>query len=1230
MHFWKSICFYLSLNNFICAYVVTFAKNISVTCVLSEETVFSAAYIDILEEKSDKNYIPVHRKTNKININLDDDWNITDVTHFPYSPILDQRWESFNDRNMFFLEQSVTSFSIYANKNLKFSVRETNYMYSQDFILPDESFDALNDRRWFHYSIKRKDNSVYIISENGTLIRNIMTDFKPGLITADTTMRIHHYTFRYSHQISSNPRAIYNIFFENETCLSMFVSIDKHCFLDVTLKSDTNSIINKTVVAGFNDNESLKTWKRIEIKAFFSGNATLSFKRKRNDFRTEGYWAIDKIQYCKKNIEVIVQNCTKCQCKVLNQNNEFDKKIFDNPGFLGNKINCSDVLGNSYPYCEKHKIYVKNKIFCAWGYQGSLCNITCPFGYWGIDCAQKCKPNCESCNHIKGCISNTTQISYNQTSIENYCKNVTEEVSNTPREPTLLLSSTHDIILMCPLIEYSENNFYINVLKDGSKKIKESNITINNYNREYNYSVPVEYMQKYDVYVETSNRLEKFVKEFKVTVLQPFEKFSSKPFVQICTAAKCLLLVPTPKNFKKDNAIFFVMKKQKVDDDKLLKLCLSNENKRKENCWKVEPIGIIPDNIKLEIGQNINDAVRVENETFITYLRYNDSKNILLFPIIFERNENNTTTIVLIIILLTISIIFLIITVIIVRNQIASEILNVNAEVIPLQNIVTTTADENSNYISNEMFEDYLDKKLQRTELEREFESMPTTADDKSWDALRFKNLNKNKDKRNILPFDYNRVVLKPMKWIGSEDYINASYIDGYSRQKVYIAAQGPKFNTVQDFWRMIWQNNIETIIMATDLFENNERMCAEYWPQSLKAILECGNMNIISVKTKSFEYFVKSKLEVSYNKNKRVLHHVHFRWKNDKKQFLYPNDILPVVKLIKNTRENGFTPILIHSGFGTNRTGTLILCDLALEMLDIKSKVSFYKLTKGLRKQRHNIINSTQYYILAHLIVSEYLMEQKSPFVKKNGEKKEFQEQLDYLKKICRHDEIIRCWMSEDKTYNIPLRFVPGYGKPKKYLVTPQPKRNDFQKFAEFWFIIADESINYVVFLNKMKKNVQLWPYRFEHDKVIIKVECLNCTESVNCLTNEVSLIIYDKGTSVIQHQKNIFFYELKEEKNLSENLANNILKLICDVKINCPIAVSCNDGIKMSGLFIVLSYIIEKYENEIEVDVCNAIRIARRGNSQFLNSLEQLKFLHTCVAQYLENFERYDVINN
>ena len=71
----------------------------------------------------------------------------------------------------------------------------------------------------------------------------------------------------------------------------------------------------------------------------------------------------------------------------------------------------------------------------------------------------------------------------------------------------------------------------------------------------------------------------------------------------------------------------------------------------------------------------------------------------------------------------------------------------------------------------------------------------------------------------NVLAYDTTRVKLDHTGILCS-DYINGNFIDGYCKEKAYISTQGPLKATVDDFWRLCWENNVQSIVMMTRLEE--------------------------------------------------------------------------------------------------------------------------------------------------------------------------------------------------------------------------------------------------------------------------------------------------------------------------------------------------------------------------------------------------------------------------
>ncbi|XP_059399381.1 receptor-type tyrosine-protein phosphatase C [Carassius carassius] len=225
----------------------------------------------------------------------------------------------------------------------------------------------------------------------------------------------------------------------------------------------------------------------------------------------------------------------------------------------------------------------------------------------------------------------------------------------------------------------------------------------------------------------------------------------------------------------------------------------------------------------------------------------------------------------------------------------------------------------------------------------------------------------------DILPYDYNRVTLSTG---GEDNYINASFIEGYREAKKYIAAQGPKDETVVDFWRMVWEQKSSIIVMVTRCEEGNKIKCAQYWPSPDR---EAEIFDEFVVQLRSEEHcpdYIIRRLILTNKQEKaseREVTHIQFiSWPDHG----VPGDPSLLLKLRRrvNSFKNFFSgPVVVHCSAGVGRTGTYMGIDAMIESLEAEGRVDIYGFVAKLRRQRCLMVQVETQYILIHTALIEY-----------------------------------------------------------------------------------------------------------------------------------------------------------------------------------------------------------------------------------------------------------------
>lgn len=231
---------------------------------------------------------------------------------------------------------------------------------------------------------------------------------------------------------------------------------------------------------------------------------------------------------------------------------------------------------------------------------------------------------------------------------------------------------------------------------------------------------------------------------------------------------------------------------------------------------------------------------------------------------------------------------------------------------------------------------------------------------------------------KDILPYSHNQVVLKGDKSKGL-DYINASYLHFPGIAQKYIATQEPLETTVNDFWAMIWQQKVGTIVSLAGAK-------IYYWPKKEEKQKMYGDLTISLVSEKHYpaSNLTIRKFTISSRVSVQKVKQYHFTGWPDKsipkdKQF---DAFYELIAQRFNKTASLERPILVHCTAGVGRTGTFIAIDIIYRMLQkdqapresldaVKIRELVYKVAYHLRSQRAYMIQTKEQFEFAMLTVA-------------------------------------------------------------------------------------------------------------------------------------------------------------------------------------------------------------------------------------------------------------------
>uniref|UniRef100_A0A8C5PE78 Receptor-type tyrosine-protein phosphatase n=1 Tax=Leptobrachium leishanense TaxID=445787 RepID=A0A8C5PE78_9ANUR len=513
-----------------------------------------------------------------------------------------------------------------------------------------------------------------------------------------------------------------------------------------------------------------------------------------------------------------------------------------------------------------------------------------------------------------------------------------------------------------------------------------------------------------------------------------------------------------------------------------------------------------------------------------------------------------------------------------------------------------------------------------------EFNALPACPIQATCEAAS-KEENKEKNRYvNILPYDHSRLHLTPIEGVPDSDYINASFINGYQEKNKFIAAQGPKEETVNDFWRMIWEQNTATIVMVTNLKERKECKCAQYWPD--QGCWTYGNIRVsVEDMTVLVDYTVRKFCiqqvgDVTNKKPQRLVTQFHFTSWPDFGVPFTPIGMLKFLKKVKTCNPQYAGAIVVHCSAGVGRTGTFVVIDAMLDMMNTEKKVDVYGFVSRIRAQRCQMVQTDMQYVfiyqalLEHYLYGDTELEvtslethlqklyNKMPGTNSNGLEEEFKKltsikiQNDKMRtgnlpanmkknrvlQIIPYEfnrVIIPVKRGEENTDYVNASFIDGYRQKDSYIASQGPLRHTNE---DFWRMIWEWKSCSIVMLTELEERGQ------ENKARQIRQFHFHGWPEVGIPTDGKGMI-------------NIIAAVQKQQQQSG----------------NHPITVHCSAGAGRTGTFCALSTVLERVKAEGILDVFQTVKSLRLQRPHMVQTLEQYEFGYRVVQEYIDAFSDY-----
>ncbi|KAK6733719.1 hypothetical protein RB195_017464 [Necator americanus] len=219
---------------------------------------------------------------------------------------------------------------------------------------------------------------------------------------------------------------------------------------------------------------------------------------------------------------------------------------------------------------------------------------------------------------------------------------------------------------------------------------------------------------------------------------------------------------------------------------------------------------------------------------------------------------------------------------------------------------------------------------------------------------------------------DATRVILQTSEQ-GENDYIHANKVKLEKSERHFILTQGPKSNTIEDFWKMIFQEQCAGVVLLCNFYEEGTQSCEEFWPIDSGAYKYYGKMFVNNKRIDHMDQYDVYTLEVLPDgcSNSILTRLAHCTTWPEK---AVPASCRMVLRLIRWTQSLEPGPVALLCSAGVGRTGTFVAIDAVCTRLFKGFEGKVRDIAIDIRKQRALSIHNELQYFFVYSTTLDYI----------------------------------------------------------------------------------------------------------------------------------------------------------------------------------------------------------------------------------------------------------------